>query len=222
MSSRLPTLTTPRRGNCTETRRCSTSQCRGRLRRDCGKAGSGARSADAAGERTRTAELASSEPHKDRTQVCWSVFLYAAGRAPLRGRQSVVCVRTNTDRTGNGIFFFCKTIASHFAASVFVPRGVPAAAPPGRVGAGAENRRPKFRRTRKHKRQTGRHPRRLVGTDSSLSVPRTQTPPARPSSQSQRASEWDGCGRVNEGLPLAALPPTRAAYSETTLSSLNY
>ena len=51
----------------------------------------------------------------------------------------------------------------------------------------------------------------IVGTDSSLSVPRTQTPPARPSSQSQRASEWDGCGRVNEGLPLAALPPTRAA-----------
>ena len=37
--------------------------------------------------------------------------------------------------------FFCKTIASHFAASVFVPRGVPAAAPPGRVGAGAEMRK---------------------------------------------------------------------------------
>ena len=65
--------------------------------------------------------------------------------------------------------------------------------------------------TRNTNSNTGRHPRRLVGTDSSLSVPRTQTPPARPSSQSQRASEWDGCGRVNEGLPLAALPPTRAA-----------
>lgn len=114
-------------------------------------------------------------------------------------------------RTGNGIFFFVKRsrrtspLRSSYRAACPQPH---------RPGASGPAPKIEGRNSPSHAEtptQTGRHPRRLVGTDSSLSVPRTQTPPARPSSQSQRASEWDGCGRVNEGLPLAALPPTRAA-----------
>ena len=67
-----------------------------------------------------------------------SSYTLRAARPCADVRVWCACGRTPTAQEME--YFFCKTIASHFAASVFVPRGVPAAAPPGRVGAGAENR----------------------------------------------------------------------------------